>query len=446
MSTNVLPAPSNFWANLRRSMSISLPKNRSDVACLSFFAVMAVALTFLQKFAVVLDLSRFGISLSIGSVEVALPIFYVAMFALAFWVPFKVELRRLALFCLMSLTVLVSVAMQKRWYSLNSVMLMFAIYTPFLIHVDVKETTYRRMLSVFLNIMIVMGVITLLQHAAQLTMSYQVWPNLDKIVPDDFQFHNFNYIQPIIYGSRLMKPNAIFFLEVSVLSQWTAVALALEVVFFARIWRMAFYAVILVACFAGTGLLLLAMTGPVILGRVKIKTMAAVLVVVLVGVVVAIKINWYDQVSHRFDEYQKTGASANHRFVEPIAVMFEEIDKPAFFFTGEGPGTISKDNANTWWVVAKIAYEYGVLPTIAFSAFLLYVMFAGAPSGRMAFTYVMLMNFMGGFIIPVWPLFIFTLGGMFRIKESRSKRRQKRKVAVSDPHKTWASSPDSVQY
>jgi hypothetical protein len=229
---------------------------------------------------------------------------------------------------------------------------------------------------------------------------------------------NFNYIQPLKYGSRFMKPNAIFFVEVSVLSQWLAVALALELVFFARIWRMAFYASVLMACFAGTGLLLIAIAGPVLLGRVNARLMGLIFLAVLVALVVAVKIHWYDIVSHRFLEYQKVGASANQRFVAPVDVMFAEFDKPGFFFTGEGPGAISKTEGNTWWVVAKLAYEYGVLPTFAFCSFLLYVLFAGAPSKRMAFTYAILMNFMGGFIIPIWPLLIFVLGGLFRIKAS----------------------------
>ncbi len=425
--SSVLPASpgSSLLTSLKKSfdLSISLPKRKAETASLVFFIMMALAVTVFQKFAVDVDFSRFGIPISIGSVEFALPMFYLGLAVLAFWVPFKLNLKRLGLFLLFTVAVMISLGMQKRDFSMNSVLLVFAIYTPFLLHVNVRETTYKSMVAVFLNIMIIAGVIVIIQQVVQLVWSPQLWPNLDKILPDELQFKNFNYIQPITHDSRLMKPNAVFFLEVSVLSQWTAVALALELVFFARVWRMAFYATILVACFAGTGLLLVAMTAPVLLGRVRVRTMATIFVVALIGLTVAIKIHWYEMVSSRFNEYQKAGASANERFVAPIDVMFAEFEKPGFVFVGEGPGAISKDEGNTWWVVAKIAYEYGVFPTLTFCAFLIFVLFAGAPSSRLAYTYVMLMNFMGGFIIPIWPLLIFMLGGMFRFKESHGRRK-----------------------
>lgn len=421
MSINT-PIPfsrTGVFADLRNSFSLHMPKSRSSAATLIFFLVIAVTITFLQKFSIFIDLAPIGVALTVGSIEVPLPIFYLAFVVLAFFAPLKLDLWRLALFSLFTLTVIVSTALQSSSYSVNSVLLLFAIYMPFIFYLDVKEETYRRMISIFLNMMLVVGLITVLQHVSQIIWSYRVWPDLDKIVPQNFLMQDFVYIQPLKYASRLMKPNAVFFLEVSALSQWLAIALALELVFFARVWRMAFYASVLLSCFAGTGLLLLVIAGPVLLGRLSVRTMSVVFLVALIAMVVAIKIHWYDTVNSRFTEYSKTGASANFRFVAPIQVMLSELDKPGFFFSGEGAGSISKTEGNVWWVVAKIAYEYGIVPMLSFSAYLLYVLFKGAPSKRMAFTYAVLMNFMGGFIIPAWPLLIFLLGGMFRIKESR---------------------------
>lgn len=403
--------------------------NARRISLLIFFIIQVLAITLLQKFAIVIDLSKVGINLTLGSVEIALPIFYLSIIILPFFVGLKLDINRLGLFSLFTASVIISLALQRRSYSLNSVLLVFAVYIPFLFYVEIGESTYRKLVQIFLNVMLLMGMIALIQQVVQIVWSYQVWPNLDHLVGDDFLFHGFNYIQPITSSGRLMKPNAIFFLEVSVLSQWTAVALAIELVFFARIWRMAFYAFVLLACFAGTGLLLLAICAPVLIGRMKPRTMGAIFIVVLIGLTIAVKIHWYEQVSRRFDEYQKSGASANHRFVEPIGVMLDEIQRPGFVFVGEGPGTISKENGNVWWVVAKIAYEYGVFPMLTFAVFLVYVIASGAPSQRMSFVYIMLMNFMGGFIIPIWPILIFILGGFFRFPEGGRRGRSREKLA-----------------
>nr|QQZ51583.1 hypothetical protein JKL49_11685 [Phenylobacterium glaciei] len=213
-----------------------------------------------------------------------------------------------------------------------------------------------------------------------------------------------------------MKPNGIFFLEVSYVSQFLAVAFALELVYFQRLWRLIFYAVILVSTFAGTGLLLLAVCAPILLGKINARTLGGVLIVIAISALLAVQINWYQQVEHRFGEYRNTGASANHRFIEPYEVLVEVVKRPYSAYTGSGPGSGAKDGQAFWWVSTKLAYEYGFLTMISFLAFFGYVLFANAPSRRIAFVLFILFNFMGGFIIPVYPLFIFLLGGMFRVR------------------------------
>jgi len=281
------PAPAKHVR--RASNSLRQP------ALMAFFAFEVICLTVLQKFAFPVNLGGAG-----GPVQVALPLTYAALFVLLFFVKFSVDRQRVVLLTGALIFAFVTIAMVPGTYSTNSVMLMVLIYLPFILYIEVSEATYHKLIKIYLNAMIIFGAIAMLEQVAQLIWSWEVWPNLDYIIPSNFQMEGFVYIQPFQYGSHFMKPNGIFFLEVSYLSQWTAIALALELVYFRRTWRMSFYAVVLLSCLAGTGLLLLLVCAPVLLSRVSKRSLAVVGVVFLVCVITAISINWVQNVQHRF--------------------------------------------------------------------------------------------------------------------------------------------------
>ena len=212
-----------------------------------------------------------------------------------------------------------------------------------------------------------------------------------------------------------MKPNAIFFLEVSYLSQWTALALSLELVYFQRRWRMLFYAIVLLTSFAGTGILLLVISAPVLLSRLSWKSVLVVGLIFAICVGIAIRINWYQSVEQRFTEYQREGASANHRFIEPFVELRDVLASPKFIVSGIGPGNGPKGHNEFWWVSTKMAYEYGVLSALSFIVFLGYCLFDRPPSKRIAFVMFCFLNFMVGFLIPVYPVLMLVSGTLFRL-------------------------------
>jgi hypothetical protein len=387
--------------------------------------------------------------LNLGSVEIAIPLTYLALAILFCFVPPTVDLTRMILFIVFVFLSLISVSLVRNNFSPASIILVLIINGPFVLYIDVSESMYRRMIKIYLNIMIFFGVIILLQHAMQLLWTWHSWPNLNRLIPEQFLFSGYVYIQPIQFGSSIMKPNGIFFLEVSYVSQWTAVALALELVYFRRIWRLVFYAVILLASFAGTGLLLLAICSPVLLTRMSWKSLLGVVAVVAAGVVFAVNINWYGQVSHRFGEYQQTKSSANHRFIEPFEVLAEVLHRDNSMFTGEGPGNIPKGESRIWWASTKLTYEYGIVPALSFMAFFGYMLFHKAPSQRVAIVLFVLFNLMGGFNIPVYPLLIFLIGGLFRIKvekrdgpSSAVKTKPKKGLRSASLNQTRRTPPD----
>jgi hypothetical protein len=105
-------------------------------------------------------------------------------------------------------------------------------------------------------------------------------------------------------------------------------------------------------------------------------------------------------------------------------MLFDLLQKPSSIALGAGPGNIPLVNEDIWWAITKLSYEYGFLTAIAFFVFLGYVLFKDAPSQRIAFVLIILFNFSGGTITPVYPILVFLIGGLFRFRESQSSPRE----------------------
>jgi len=163
--------------------------------------------------------------------------------------------------------------------------------------------------------------------------------------------------------------------------------------------------------------------GPVLLTRLSRRSILIVGAVFLACIAAAIGINWYENVEHRFTEVFQYGSSAHDRFIVPFQILADLFAHPESVFSGNGPGSSAKDLGDTWWTFTKVAYEYGLVTAVLFTIFMGYVLFKNAPSGRIAFVLMILFNFMAGFLIPVYPMLLFLLGGFFRIRASRESSR-----------------------
>ena len=91
----------------------------------------------------------------------------------------------------------------------------------------------------------------------------------------------------------------------SFLSQFIALALGIEIVLFKRWWRVAALTVAVFITFAGTGILLLLLTIPVLVGRVSIPNMMLSIIMIAAVGWLAWWLGWVDLVSHRFTEFDR---------------------------------------------------------------------------------------------------------------------------------------------
>lgn len=395
----------------RPSRIASAVEMQGSGAVFLIFVIITIGITLLQKIG-------YGSSPD-AIVPVVVPLTLGALVVgLAFARP-VFDTGRLALYFLLVIASGLSTALFAVNYSFKSFALYALLYLPMTIAFRVSDVTYRRCMGFFCNLMLWVVGIVLAQHAIQMTIGWQYWPNLDQILPKNLLIPFFNYVQPIVWGMNYMKPNGVFFLEVSFLSQFIALALGIEVVLFKRWWRVATLTGAVFITFAGTGLLLLLLTIPVLVGRVSIRNMLLSIIVIAVVGWLAWWLGWVDLVSHRFTEFDRSGASANMRFVEPFNRLAAFVSDPQSLYRGIGAGQIEKALNFQWWPITKAILEYGIIPGILFYAFFLYAMFNRAPSLRIAYMLVIWFSFEGALLTAVNPIACALLSTMFFVERRK---------------------------
>src|SRR5690606_12127460 len=111
-------------------------------------------------------------------------------------------------------------------------------------------------LRLFVNIAALTVPLIVLQWTLQFTVKPGLWFNIETLIPKALLVPDYYYERLVRYGSPLTKPNGIFFLEVSFLSQMIALAIVIEVACFHDMRRVAVLLFGLAATTAGTGILL----------------------------------------------------------------------------------------------------------------------------------------------------------------------------------------------
>ena len=429
MATLNPPAP---FRPLPRS-GADAPATRAEVQERLLFGL------FLFGLAAVILLQKFGISNGGGTLAVGVPLMLGAMALACIFLKPVWDPVRIGLYFAFVAAAGLSTMFLSPVYSQTSIALLVLMHLPMVVAFETSEATYRRCLNAFVNLMLVFCAVIAVEHAAQFLVSPQAWPNLDKMVPTQWLVPGFNYLQPIVWNLPYHKPNALLFLEVSFLSQCIALALAIEIVLFQRMWRLLVLAIALMATFGGTGLLLIAITLPVLLGRLKISRMVLVIASLLIVIYVAYRLGWFELIGGRVNEHESEGSSANMRFIEPLNRLVAFLSEPGALFSGIGAGNIEKGRNFQWWPITKATVEYGLIPALIFYAFFLYALFKSPADRSIAFTLAVWYTFEGALLTAINPLTCVLLATMFSVRRSGEAasddgRAERRGIAVRARH------------
>ena len=313
----------------------------------------------------------------------------------------EIDVARALLYIGLVVTAFFSQVVVGSEFSVGSFLLVCAAYAPFVIFIPVSLTLYRRCLNSFQTMMVVAGLLTIIQNLWQVLADWHTFPDMENLFPESLLMQGYAYIQPLYYGSPYIKPNAFFFLEVSILSQFTACAIIIELVWFQRIRHILLYLLTLFSCFAGTGLLMIALIAPLLVLKLSRRLVLIGIVPGLAALLAAFSFGWYDQIERRFSEFGQHSSSGYMRFIEPANKLSTFLDKSSSLYTGVGAGAAPKDPGVVWWAITKLVAEYGLPTAILFYFLISIALFKTAPSRRVAATLLIMFSLMGSNLLAM---------------------------------------------
>ena len=258
----------------------------------------------------------------------------------------------------------------------------------------------RDVLYVYNTHMMVMGVLGILQFLLQFG-GIRLF-SFEGIVPDalliEFAYH---VVNPTSYGSPWFKSNGMFFLEPSLFSQFTAIALAAEVILFRRPTFVVVFCLAIIASYSGSGLLTLA-TALVILSvfrpRYALFLFAlAVAAILALAVLSKVAPHVYDYYTTRALEFQTSGSSGYQRYVSPY-LLLGAVAEGWNIIVGYGPGAAEKFRLGFAYDVnalVKIVVEYGLIGGVLFFGFL-FIAISKRGGGSFLIVLCMSWYFLGG--------------------------------------------------
>lgn len=210
-------------------------------------------------------------------------------------------------------------------------------------------------LRIFRGFVTVVAACAILQFAAQFA-GIRLF-SFAGFIPDSLLLEpTYNVVVPIWYGSSVYKANGFFLLEPSFLSQFVAIALVIEFLYFGSAVRMGLFVLALLVAFSGTGFLILGFAVAVAsvlerraLGRVVILLIVGGSVVALFGSLIAPE--YIESVLRRTSELDSNQTSGFLRFISPYMMVMDATADPRAVL-GFGPGTAERFDS--------LGYEYGI--------------------------------------------------------------------------------------
>ena len=388
---------------------------RSD-GIVSFLTVEMILVVVTQKLAIPLG----------GSNQIALVfvIHYAALATLAARGRLLVSRGRLALFCLFAAAAsLTQLGYSAETTSLPSLALMLLTAAMFIFVVPLSRSAYRELLRRFVLLAVAASALVGLDWALQ--AAHLPMPNLEALIPFPFVYQTYNYIQPVTWGSPWMKPNGVFFLETSHVSQFIALGLVVEITLFRTTGRIAALLLGLGATLGGTGMVLLVACLPLLLLRLPARVLVVGMALAPLLLVAAAQGGLLAPLTKRTAEFSQNSSSGFNRFVLPMQWWLATLDGPAdqaWLGRGAGsmPKTINDEEEGTagyaWPPYTKVEVEYGLVTLCAWLAYVLASIFGSGAPAAVAFAAFVQFEFLNGSLnVPVHTVYCLFLCAGYRL-------------------------------
>jgi hypothetical protein len=365
--------------------------------------LLLLAVTFGQRFCVPFGTSQIPISTFMA---------YGALYLLLTSGRARINAVALILYGAVVASLVVTLFFGKVFFSTFSFFYLILLYFVYLFSTDVTRSEYLGYLKIFQNLMIGLALIAVAQFVEQLTLHTTM--SLFDFVPENFLVAGYNTRPTLFYGSGFYKANADFFLEPSFLSQYMAVAIIIEILFFASWKRIALYGAAIFVSFSGTGMVLLLLFAVATVIRTKRWAMLYPLPLLVILLIVFQDNQFVMAIIGRLGEFDETNTSAFMRFIGPNEVL-SGILGPDFgaFLVGRGPGFVEELNRGAlgapvnFPVIHKMLLEYGIVGTLPFMVFVVTRFFAGSRSKLLSAAAVLMYLVLSGSLLQPHTIYLF---------------------------------------
>jgi hypothetical protein len=312
----------------------------------------------------------------------------------------RIEIFRLSFFLLFIGYIGLVQVLHDEPFSPGSMLLLATLYVAYAFYLPERRTSTARALDFFLGLAICLALAGIVQYAVQFAFGQRYAFPIENFVPNAFVVQGFHALAPIAYGETTYRVNGFFFAEPSFFSQFMAVAIVVELLSRNRMPLVALYGLALLLTYSGTGVLLLAICGPLILIT---RRHAGLLWMSLAGLVLFAALGSYldlDKLTGRVGEFDSVHSSAYARFLGGFD-LFERYlwPEPMKVLFGFGAGQFPDYSIRMPFPVAemtlfKMIFEYGIIGAAIYFAFVFYCVFRSTAPAivRLAIALTLLLN------------------------------------------------------
>lgn len=288
-------------------------------------------------------------------------------------------------------------------FSLPSMFMMTVLscaYAPMLRQGSIDSSAA---VNFFCNLSAAIALLGVLQFALQFVVGRDLVFPIETWVPAGLRTQGYNNVVPLFWGSSLYKANGVFMVEPSVFSQLCALGLIAELTTRDRWWRLAVYAGAMVVAYSGTGLMILAISLPLLVlvhqrWDLVLKGLLLLLILVLLAEPLHLQV-----ILKRVNEFNSTGSSAYERFVGWQHLFADRLwNDPWRALFGYGAGSYfnaAQSYRAGEMAHAKIMFEFGIIGALLYFGFIFYCVFS-SPAPLMLRVAIIVAYFMNGAYSP----------------------------------------------
>ena len=384
-------------------------RNKSGLGAdtLFWFAIILGCITIGQRFAVPLDESQFGFGFLFCLLIVAM---------LALGGRLTIEPSRIILYVIGMSGCLLTLFFKRDAFSTISMMMLFVIYISYVFSYRINFGQYYKILSSYQNLMLFCVWCGLAQFLIQFPLSSDFMFPFDMILPDSFFIPEFNLRIPITEDLPYEKSTGLWFLEPSHFSQFLAFAVIIELRYFNRRKRLLLYLGSMVLSFSGTGFILLALVGTIL---IFVQRRISLILLGIMGIASIFLFRDFFPFSifyERLSDFTNPLASGSGRFIAPYWVISDLLQqgRSHILYWGLGPGELKQIVENTDYFVQdsswfKLLVEYGWVGLTFFMLFFLPSLFAKSPDKILSTACLVQFMLLGGYLLSFYVHFLYLI-------------------------------------